>query len=62
MVNVITRNNAKSWTAQVNARLAKHGEQRYTAAMGLANKHVSNSLCANFSKTDNYDVHSAPNP
>lgn len=62
VVNVITRNNAKSWTAQVNARLAKHGEQRYTAAMGLANKHVSNSLCANFSKTDNYDVHSAPNP
>ena len=62
VVNVITRNNAKSWTAQVNARLAKHGEQRYTAAMGLANKHVSNSLCANFSKTDNYNVHSAPNP
>lgn len=62
VVNVITRNNAKSWTAQVNARLAKHGEQRYTAAMGLANKHVSNSLCANFSQTDNYDVHSAPNP
>ena len=46
VVNVITRNNAKSWTAQVNARLAKHGEQRYTAAMGLAQQACEQfSLC-----------------
>lgn len=62
VINVITRNETRPWTARLTARLAKHGEQRYTAALGAAGKYINNSLCANYNRTDNYSVHSSPNP
>ena len=60
--NIITKRNRQPWTLNVNARYAKHNEQRYGATWGLNSKHWNNMLSAHFNRMDNYDVHSAANP
>ena len=62
VINIITKRNRQSWTLNVNARYAKHNEQRYGASWGLNSKHWNNMLSAHFNRMDNYDVHSAANP
>mgnify|MGYP004529757359 CR=1 FL=1 len=62
VINIITKRSQKPWTINVNARYAKHNEQRYGASFGLNGKHWNNMLTANFNRIDNYDVHSAENP
>ena len=62
VINIITKNSQKPLTLNVNARYAKHNEQRYGAAFGLNGKHWNNMLTANLNRTDNYNVHSAENP
>ena len=62
VINIITKNSQKPLTLNVNARYAKHNEQRYGAAFGLNGKHWNNMLTANLNSTDNYNVHSAENP
>ena len=62
VVNIITKRAKQPWTLNVNARYAKHNEQRYGASFGLNDKHWSNMLTANFNRIDNYDVSSAANP
>ena len=62
VINIITKRNRQSWTLNVNARYAKHNEQRYGATWGLNSKHWNNMLSAHFNRMDNYDVHSAANP
>ena len=62
VINIITKRNRQLWTLNVNARYAKHNEQRYGASWGLNSKHWNNMLSAHFNRMDNYDVHSAANP
>ncbi len=62
VINIITKCSQQPWTLQVNARYAKHNEQRYGASFGLNRKHLNNMLTAHFNRIDNYDVHSAANP
>ena len=62
VINIITKNSQQPLTLNVNARYAKHNEQRYRAAFGLNGKHWNNMLTANFNRTDNYNVYSSENP
>ena len=62
VINIITKRSQQPWTLQVNARYAKHNEQRYGASFGLNRKRLNNMLTAHFNRIDNYDVHSAANP
>ena len=62
VINIITKRNRQPWTLNVNARYAKHNEQRYGISYGFNRRHWGNLLTANFNSTDNYDVHSAANP
>lgn len=62
VVNIITRKSNRPWTLNVNARLAKHSEQRYGLTFGLNGKKVGNTLTANYNTRDNYDVSSHENP
>ena len=62
VINIITKRNIQPWTLNLNARYAKHNEQRYGGAFGLSGKHWSNMLTANYYSRDNYDVQSASNP
>ena len=62
VINIITKRNRQPWTLNVNARYAKHNEQRYGATWGLNSKHWNNMLSAHFNRIDNYDVPSAANP
>lgn len=62
VINVITKDPEKKFSANVNARIARHTEQRYGATISVHNKHISNSLSARYSDIDSYDVNSAPDP
>ena len=62
VVNIITRKAKQPWTLNLNGRLAKHNEQRYGASFGLDGRRLSNMFTANYSGSDNYDVHSDENP
>lgn len=62
VINIITKRNIQPWTLNLNARYAKHNEQRYGGSFGLSGKHWSNMLTANYNSRDNYDVQSASNP
>ncbi len=62
VINIITKRSRQPWTLNVNARYAKHNEQRYGLSFGLNGKHWNNMLTANHNRMDNYDVHSAADP
>lgn len=62
VINIITKKSQKPVTLNVNARYAKHNEQRYGGTFGLNGRHLNNMFTVNFNQMDNYDVHSAPNP
>ena len=58
VINIITKEATKKLSATVDARWAKHGEQRYGLALQNAGNRWSNSLNINRTAQDNYDVHS----
>lgn len=62
VINIITKKVNEPFTLNVNARVGKHGEQRYGMVWGMSNKHLSNMLTADFNKKDNYDVSSDADP
>lgn len=62
VINIITKKPTRPWTLNANARLAKHGEQRYGLTFGLNGRHIGNTLTANYTKRDNYDVTSHADP
>lgn len=62
VVNIITKNATEPWTLNLNARYAKHNDQRYGGVFGLRSKHWSNAFSANYHNKDNYNVTSAANP
>ena len=62
VVNIITKNATEPWTLNVNARYAKHNDQRYGGVFALRSKHWSNAFSANYHSMDNYNVTSGPTP
>ncbi len=62
VINIITKRHSEPWTLNVNARLAKHNDQRYGMTFGLNDKHWNNMLTAIYNSVDNFDVHSHDNP
>ena len=62
VVNIITKNATEPWTLNLNARYAKHNDQRYGGMFTLRSKHWSNAFSANYHNKDNYNVTSAANP
>ncbi len=62
VINIITKRSRQPLTLNVNARYAKHNEQRYGASFGLNSTHWNNMLSANYTGVDNYDVNNAANP
>ena len=59
VINIITKQAAKKLSASLDARLAKHGEQRYGLALQGGGSRWSNAFNMNHTTQDNYDVHSA---
>ena len=62
VVNIITKNATEPWTLNLNARYAKHNDQRYGGVFALRSKRWSNAFSANYHNKDNYNVTSAANP
>ena len=58
VINIITKEATRKLEAKLEARIAKHGEQRYNLALQNAGTRWSNSLNVNRTAQDNYDVHS----
>ena len=53
VINIITKDGSGAWTdnpwtLNVNARIARHNEQRYGGSLGLNGKHLSNTLNVNY--------------
>ena len=60
--DIITKNATEPWTLNLNARYAKHNDQRYGGVFALRSKRWSNAFSANYHNKDNYNVTSAANP
>ncbi|MCM1004973.1 MAG: TonB-dependent receptor [Prevotella sp.] len=62
VINIITKEPRKKWSANVNARIGRHDNQRYGGNFSFRNKRVSNTLTATYSRISSYDVKSSPDP
>lgn len=62
VVNIITKKASRIWDLNLNARVAKHGEQRYGLSLSNKYKWLQNVLTGSFYKINNYDVTSAEKP
>ena len=62
VINIITKEATRPWDISLNARIARHNEQRYNLTLSNRYKALGNSLTASFYSIDNYDVNSAPDP
>lgn len=62
VINIITKSNDKAFKLNANARVGKHGSQRYGLAWTQGFGKWANSLDMSRNSSDNYDVHSADNP
>lgn len=56
VINIITRENSRPWSLNVNARLADHRQQRYGGVLGLSGGRVSNTLDVQHMSEDGYAV------
>ena len=59
VINIITKEAVKKHSATLDARLAKHNEQRYGLALQGGGSRWSNAFNMNRTTQNNYDVHSA---
>ena len=62
VINIITKEQSKPWTLNVNGRLARHNERRLGGEWGMNGKGLKNMLNANHTSIDNFNVHNAPDP
>lgn len=62
VVNIITKKCKDRLAASLNARIGKHGEQRYGGSISLGGRKWNNLLSLNYNRKDNYDVSSDDNP
>lgn len=56
VVNIISRESSEPWSVNVNARYGKHNDQRYGVNFGLNAWKISNSLSAQYTHIDSYDM------
>lgn len=61
-INIITKEQTKPWTLNLNGRLARYNERRFGGAYGTKGKWLHNMLNVNHTFIDNIHVHNAPNP
>ena len=62
VINIITKDAIRPFALNVNARLARHNEQRYGLSLQAGKGKWGNLFTMNRSKTDNYSVHNGSNP
>ena len=62
VINIITKDAAATWHANVNARIGRHGQQRYGLSAATGGNRWSTALTASRTAADNYNVSSGPNP
>lgn len=62
VVNIITKQPAKPIAATLSARCTAHSGQRYAATIEARHANLANMLTASYSREDNYDVSSGPDP
>ena len=56
VVNLITKDSGKPWSANLSTRFGAHNAQQYNAAIGVSGGKVSNMLNAQYNGIDTYDV------
>lgn len=56
VVNIISKENSEPWTLNVNARYGQHNEQRYGLNFAFNAGKFSNSLSAQYTHIDSYDM------
>ena len=62
VINIITKEQTRPWTLNLNGRLARHNERRLGGSYGVRGKWLQNTLNVNHTSTDNFHVHNAENP
>ena len=62
VINIITKEQTRPWTLNLNGRLARHNERRLGGSYGVKGKWLQNTLNVNHTSTDNFNVHNAENP
>ncbi len=62
VINIITKEQTRPWTLNLNARLARHNERRFGGTYGTRGRWLQNTLNVHHTSTDNFHVHNAPNP
>ncbi len=67
VINIITKDGTnlwkeRPWALNVNARIARHNEQRYAGTFNLNGKKVNNMLNFTYHGTDNFNVENEENP
>ena len=62
VINIITKEQTRPWTLNLNGRLARHNERRLGGSYGVRGKWLQNTLNVNHTSTDNFNVHNAENP
>ncbi|EFZ36477.1 TonB-dependent receptor [Hoylesella oralis ATCC 33269] len=62
VINIITKDAIRPFVLNVNARLARHNEQRYGLSLQTGKGKWGNLFTMNRNKTDNYSVHNGSNP
>ena len=62
VINIITKDAIHPFALNINARLARHNEQRYGVSLQASKGKWGNLFTMNRNKTDNYSVHNGSNP
>lgn len=62
VINIITKKSTKSFALNLNARLARHNDQRYGMVLQNSSNALANVLTVRRTAQDNYNVTSAANP
>ena len=62
VINIITKDAVRPFALNVNARLARHHEQRYGLSAQIAKEKWGNLFTLSRNKTDNYNVQNGSNP
>lgn len=62
VVNIITKEAARKFGANLDFRMARHNDRRYVISLSGKSRHVSNTISVTASRMDSYDVSSSEDP
>ncbi len=62
VINIITKEAAKKFGADLDFRMANHNDRRYIIGLSNKSSHIRNNLSLTAYRMDSYDVHSAADP